>query len=322
MLTHQILRVYEESESLTIDVNAIAAFAGHIRADDLHLDRWDSSAMYQGPDETVVAWLLVANAIAFDLRSSAGLLPWCIEHGEEITGERDPFLGVLAALAQAAYAGLPIAEGDWLMELDEDALSNLLVPPPGHSPLSSMAKRLNAVREVGRLFRDVGSPMGVIEEGQQSVQGFVQALSRRCPSWEDSRVIRGQRIRFLERAGRCAAMLYGRFGGEGPGRFTDIAELRIGADRRIPQFLIAHNIVRLFDGAWPTRHIPGGILEGSGMEVELRAASLHAIELLRCELLPRFPGLIPLQVSSHLWKASLGIEPVEPALQGVVTQSY
>ena len=58
------------------------------------------------------------------------------------------------------------------------------------------------------------------------------------------------------------------------------------------------------------------------MEVEIRAATLHAIELLRRELSPRYPGLIPLQVSTHLWNTSLASPGGEPALQGVVTQSY
>ena len=316
------MRVYEESQCLSIDVNALSGLAGRIRGEDLHLELWDAPSMYQGPADTVVAWMLLSNAIAFDLRSEPGLRPWCVEDGPGKTGETDPLLGILTAFARAAYAGLPISDGAWLLDLDEEGLANLLVPPPGHSRLTSMVKRLEAVREIGRLFRDVGGPMGVVTEGRQTVQGFLQSLSRRCPGWEDSRVIRGQRIRFLERAGRCAGMLYSRFGGQGPGAFADIESLRIGAGRRIPQLLIDQRIIEIRDGAWPSRHIPGGVLEGSELEIELRSATLHTIELLRSELEPRFPGLLPLQVSTHLWRCTLSQQAVEPALQGVVTLSY
>jgi hypothetical protein len=322
VLSDQILRVHEGSSSISIDASAIAHLSGQTRHDDLHVPRWDGAEMYQGPNAQVVAWFLLANAIGFGLYAASEELPWCIEPGDTTFGLDDPLLGVMAALGQAFDSGLPLADEDWLMDLEQPVLESLLMPPTGHRVLMAMPQRLEAIHEMGRLFRDLGGPLGLIEEAGQSVQAFSQVLARRCPTWEDSRIIQGHRIRFLERAMRCAAMLYGRFGGSGPGAFGDYQQLRVGGSRRIPQVLLTKGILVLNAEGTDTILPREVLLEGSTTEVEIRAATLHAIDLLRDHLQPRFPGLIALQVSSHLWRMSLDLLPTRPELQQVSTSCY
>ena len=97
------------------------------------------------------------------------------------------------------------------------------------------------------------------------------ALPREFPNFEDVRSYEGRTIRLYKRAQILPADLWGAFGGEGPGRFDDIAGLTAFADYKVPQVLEALGVLRYADGLAEALRNGDELGVDSTWEVELRA---------------------------------------------------
>ncbi len=322
MLLHQCARICDEARHLHIDEGALSVFAVRTPTDFLHVPRWDAPDMYQGPPDKVVAWFLAYNAINYSYwPESGGTRWWSLQDAVEV-GRDDEALGVMAALGNAIDAGVPLDNGAYLAGISIEDLESLLAPAPGAGALPLFQSRLAGLRELGDAYLEYGGPMSFIEDSDRSSIALAQLLARRCPGWEDARVLRGERLRFLKRAQLCAAMIYGRFGGQGPGEFHDIDQLSVFADYRLPQVLRAIGGLRLDEDL--EARIDSGVLleEGSEEEVEIRCATVHASEVLRRALDVSWPGVTALQVDHLLWRSAVHWEGTLPPFHHTRTTDY
>jgi hypothetical protein len=115
---------------------------------------------------------------------------------------------------------------------------------------------------------------------------FSTMLAACCPLWRDCRTYRlrdGSAVLlvFLKRAQLCAAMVQGCCAGEGGAPvFHDMHELTVFSDYRLPQLLRALGILVLAPELARAVDAKELLREGSEEEVEVRAATIHAAELL------------------------------------------
>ena len=133
---------------------------------------------------------------------------------------------------------------------------------------------------------------------------LVSLLVERFPSFDDAAEFEGRRVVFYKRAQLAVGMLYQAFNGQGWGAFDDFDQLTVYADYKLPQVLRKLGIL-IYDEALSAqvdRQIP--IPAGSRMEVEIRAATVWAGELIRRALLPQAPHLMAAHVDFWLWEAS------------------
>jgi len=75
--------------------------------------------------------------------------------------------------------------------------------------------------------------------------------------------------------------MWGAFGGQGLGRFDDIDALTCFADYRLPQLLASLGILVYSAELAAAVHALQPLLAGSAAEVQLRAATVQAVEVMR-----------------------------------------
>jgi len=106
------------------------------------------------------------------------------------------------------------------------------------------------------------------------------ALLAALPTFRDVSAYRGRRVPFYKRAQLVAADLALALGGAGLGAFDDLDRLTIFADNLVPHVLRVDGVLS-YDPALLARLAAGELLvAGSPEEVEIRAAAVHAAELL------------------------------------------
>ena len=126
----------------------------------------------------------------------------------------------------------------------------------------------------------------------------------------------------MKRAQILAADLYGALAGEGLGDLARIDVLTTFADYKIPQILRHFGVMRysqalagMVDGRQP---LPAG----SDQEVEIRSATIWAVELLRAELLKLGIDRSAVQLDWLLWEQSQTINHQAPPYHRTLTVYY
>lgn len=316
----QTLSVLESTEPIVrasrhvrIDHEAVAALAGRAlrsAGDAGAVPRFDPPAWdprhYRGVDDAETAmYILVQDALNFCFWGDP---PWEVSyHGATHRG----YWALVAALRRALEVGCPLLDATYLSNLSPDDLEFIL---RGQGTLPLMKRRLESLQQVGQsLLEGYGGDFTrMIAEAGGGAVVLADRLAEVFPSFDD-RVRYGDReIRFLKRAQICVADLHGALGGRGLGAFHDLDRLTAFADYELPRALrelgvldyspeLAHAVDR-------KRAIPAGSPE----EVELRANTVWAVELLRQALAAEGVRLDAYQLDWILWTWAQEREPSRP----------
>jgi hypothetical protein len=192
---------------------------------------------------------------------------------------------VAGALARRFRDAGPLP-ADRLATFDAADAAALAGLDPANPDAADLARHFaRALNDLGRLVaaEHGGRFLGLVETAGGSAEGLVARL-RRMPLFEDVADWRGRRVPFLKRAQITVADLALAFGGRGPGRFVDADRLTIFADNLVPHVL-RHDGVLAYSPDLAARIDRGEPLPaGSEEEVEIRAAAIHAVELMRAAL--------------------------------------
>ena len=130
---------------------------------------------------------------------------------------------------------------------------------------------------VGEKFS--GSLIRMIESADKSADKLVEILSELI-SFRDESSYKGITVPFYKRAQLAVSALAWSLEGKGLGFFKDIERLTVFADNRIPQVLNLDGILRYSDHLKEKINNGEEIPKGSEEEVEIRACSIHACELI------------------------------------------
>jgi len=119
----------------------------------------------------------------------------------------------------------------------------------------------------------------------------------------DVATLDGHTVAFYKRAQLAAAMLYEAFEGKGLGDLRRTEELSMFADYKLPQVLRRLSILRYAPHLAERVDRREPLATGSREEVEIRAATVWAGDLVRQAIVPRFPQVTALHVDYWLWRA-------------------
>jgi len=243
---------------------------------------------------------------------------WRVAYGE---GRHNGYWALAAALHRALREdAIPVWEARWLAEADEVRVGKLLRGEGRTIPL--LKERVQHLREAGEalMARWGGEFANVIKAAGGDAVALVKLVVAEFPSFRDEAVYRGQTVQFWKRAQICVADLARLLPGDGPrahplGQLARREELTAFADYKVPQVLRALGILEYAEDL--AHRVDGKIAipMGSEEEIEIRAATVWA-----CELIARELGLAKANsrrtsaadVDMQLWIAGQQLDNLQP----------
>jgi hypothetical protein len=249
---------------------------------------WYDRFHFHDGTERTVNWLLVLDALNFCFWAEKDKPRWRIDYQGEIL---DGYWAEAASLTRAVEEGIALWDAEYLSTMSREDLAYVFRPSKGADGSAGeiiplFDARLTHVHEVGRVLveRYSGQFTHAIEKAQGSSVNLALLLAQEFTSFCDVAVYHAKHIRFLKRAQICVADLHGAFGGKRWGAFTDLDKLTIFADYKLPQVLRHFGVLAYAPGLAQRIDNQELLQSGGEEEVELRAATIWACELLRCEM--------------------------------------
>ena len=281
----------------------------------------DSTADLHFRDGTwrTAAWVLVLDALNFCFWAQ-GDDPdarWRVSFRGQVY---DGYWALAAALTRAVEDGCPIWDAAFLAGISEADLAAILRPSdpfeaPSTTPVPLFPERLANLRELGRglLAGSSGVATGggetairaLLDEAGGSAARLVDLVATRFPSFADVATYGDLRVPLYKRAQILVSDLHG----AGAATFTDLDVLTAFADYKVPQVLRRFGILdyapALTDRIARRDLIPAG----SAPEVEIRAATVWACELLRQAVAARGVSLRAFEIDWALWSMGQSLPP-------------
>lgn len=314
-LLESIHWVVDHSRHVRIDEERLAGVCRQVDPALLRLPDWQIPVVPPARDERLVDFILLFCSINF---CYWGEPKWTVTwRGQDYDGA----YGMMAALTRALDEGWPLLDGANLAKIDAGQFRHLL---RGNVPIPLEAERLAIWNQTGPvLAADFdGKWHELVRRAAGSAVQLVELLVEFFPSWDDRATFEGRTVVFFKRAQLAAGMVYQAFGGQDWGAFRDIDQLTVYSDYKLPQVLRRLGLLA-YDAELASRVDHKVLLPAGGpLEVEIRAASVWAAELIRRELLPWAPGLTAAHVDYWLWEMGQSKSPGDLPYHRTLTAAY
>ncbi|KAK9820576.1 hypothetical protein WJX72_011811 [[Myrmecia] bisecta] len=190
-------------------------------------------------------------------------------------------------------------------------------------------ERARLLREVGEVLnaRFAGQAAQLVAEAQGSINQLVQLVVTNFPGFQDHAIYRGRQVFLYKRAQIFAGDVWGAFQGQGLGAFHDIHALTMFADYRVPVVLRQMGILQYSSKLAQQIEDKAPIHPGSEEEVEIRAGTIQAVELLKEALHVQFNNTqlaLPhsVQLDWWLWDAGETARETSPPHHRTLTVFY
>jgi len=261
-------RVARQARFVRIDSGALERLAGECRGSEPTLI--DPAHHHLASPAETLAYVVTLDAINF----GSGWFP-LLHKRPGLSG----YFTVATALKERfEHEGAFTASG--LGALDADAVSEMLGQPRRDPGLRELMEHFaRALRHLGTFLRTrhAGSFEALVDSADGSAERLVRELTT-MPYYRDVSRYDGFDVPLYKRAQLTVADLANAFGGDGPGRFDDLAELTMFADNLVPHVLRCAGAL-VYDAGLAARIDAGETLVGGSQEeVEIRAVGLHAVE--------------------------------------------
>jgi len=289
--------IAERSRLVRIDKQALIRFAQKLLGDEIEVPPWDPLYHFCDGTEETVSYLLVLDSLNFCFWPPPGKARWEIEYNsKKLSG----YHAMAASLTKAVESGIPVTSSAYLAILTSDELNRIL---GGRGELQLMGPRLQLLNELGQvLIKDYdGKAHRLVEAADNSAAKLARLLAEKFSSFRDIAEYRGHEVFFYKRAQILAADLHGAFNGKKWGSFGDMEMLTAFADYKLPQVL-RHSGIMHYNGSLAQKVDQQVLLEtGSLDEVEIRANTIWAVELIRQELERTGKVLRAFEIDWILW---------------------
>jgi Queuosine salvage protein len=272
--------VVEKSRHVRINHETLQRFSFELAGQGTPTPSWDADHHFRGSDEETIAYLLVVDALNFCFWPPPGVNKWeIVFKGKTYSG----YYGLSVSLKKAIESGIPVTDAAFLASLTLKQLENMFL---GIGVLQLMVERLRNLQELGRVLLDKynGQASQLVAAAGGSAMTLVRILATDFPSFRDRATYHGQEVFFYKRAQLFAADIHGALGGKGLGSFSDMKELTAFADYKLPQVLRHVGVFEYAPGLAETVDQRIHLNPGSEEEVEIRAGTIWAVELMRREM--------------------------------------
>eukprot|EP00050_Salpingoeca_kvevrii_P021804 m.115809 g.115809 ORF g.115809 m.115809 type:complete len:341 (+) comp9486_c0_seq7:67-1089(+) len=241
---------------------------------------WQAHEMHpKEKTRSVADWIFVVDTLNFSFWHDDDAKPFTVEYaGKQYTG----YWSLCAAINRALEEGIPITTPSFYASINDDTLAHIFRSATG-TPAPMLAQRRANLHEAGRflLEKHGGAFANCIDAAGGCAQKLIQMVLDGCTSYRDVAEYNGESVSIYKRVQILVADIWACFNKEGLGRFDDIDTLTMFADYRVPQCLVHLGLLEYSDELTEFLHTRQEMQPGDRREVEIRAASIWSVELLR-----------------------------------------
>jgi hypothetical protein len=307
-----------KSRHVHLDPAALQRLSQELAEGSIRIPSWDDEHHFRGDDEAMLSYLLVLDAINFCFWPPPGMDKWEISHKQSTYSG---YYALSVSLKKAIESGIPIADAPFLASLTLDQMKEIFA---GRGELQLIERRVENLQELGRVLLENydGKASRLVAAARGSAVALARLLATSFASFRDEAVYGGEKVFFYKRAQLLAADIHGAFGGRGWGGFCDMEKLTAFADYKLPQVL---RHVGVLDYAAPLAKRIDRLVYldlGSPEEVEIRANTIWAVELMRQEMERLGKTLKAYEIDWLLWNLGQGDEFRQKPYHRTVTIYY
>lgn len=287
--------VVDNSRYVKIEKEFIKGFCENFS--ESHINHWLNEAPFDFNklnENQKLNFLLVFNAISF---SYWGEPKWTVNYnGEKFDGA----WGMIASIGRAVENKKPILNPHYLKDISEKDFSEILI---GNVKIPLFSERLRILREIGSiLVRDFnGEFNNLVKESRGDATKLLKLILKHFPSFNDSSPYKGKTIYFQKRAQLLVADIYQMFQGKEYGKMKNLDKITACADYKLPMVLRNMKILKYSKELEKKIDNKVEILKDSEEEVEIRANTIWANELIKKELKKKIKKIDSIHVNDHLW---------------------
>lgn len=288
---------------ITIQRDRIGMYARSLPREKLAAPKLDPTSHFIGPPDSTLAFFVTLDTINF----GSGYFP----HLNKLPGKSGYF--TIATHLTEHFRQHGEIDASRLAEISAADCRAVLHQQSDNGAVDQLMEHFaRALNDLGHLLlKDfAGSFTNLVAAAEHSAERLVQILSR-MPMFRDVQRYHDVDVPFFKRAQLTAADLNLALPGHELGRFDDLNRLTIFADNLVPHVLRCDGILRYDESL--ARRIDAGelIAANSPEEIEIRAAAVHAAELIVQALTQSGHPITAMQVDYLLWNR--GQEPAYKA---------
>lgn len=253
--------------------------------------------------EDDIQLVFIENVVNFCFWPDKGQPKWQVEWQQGSITEGG-WYGLKACFDRGLAEGVPILDSDYLSSVSLEDTKRFFRGINGTEiPLTE--QRMNNLHEAGKVLGEKfgGKFMNIVKASQFDAIELVRLIIQHFPSFRDISPFEGKEVRFLKRAQICPSDLSYILKNT-PHTLKNLEHLTAFADYKLPQVLRMFDILRYDDEL--AQRVDGmeQLPHDSREEIEIRAATIWAVELLRQHIETRSAG----DIDNALWLISQDVQ--------------
>lgn len=311
-----IEHVIESSKFVSINEESVRRFSEKFSKNDLK--HWMTEAPFDLSslsDSDKLAFLFVFNTNSF---CYWGEPKWTIDYkGEQLDGS----WAMIASMGRAIEERIPILDLSYLANITEEELEHIL---RGNTTIPLFNERLSFLKELGSIViqRYNGKFENVVESAQGDATELLKTIVKDFKSFRDEWQYNDKLVELYKRAQLLVSDIYHLFNGQGFGDLKGIDQITACADYKLPQVLRKFGVLQYAEDL--SARIDRKILipKGSEEEIEIRANTIQAVELIKNEVQKRIPDIKAVDINDYLWLTSQNKSPDDKPYHLTLTTAY
>jgi len=300
LIIHSTQNVVQQAQFVHINDEAVSQFAKAIPDSWNYKSAWDKTRHFYDGSARTAQWVFIVDALNFSFWLDEGKERWQVEwKGELVKG----YWALACSLNLTMKKNIPLTDAAFLEQIEDNDLETIL---DGTGVVPMFHERMKVLREIGSILRTRydGTIINLLEEAKHSVDAVVRLIVDSFPCFQDTATYQSKTIYFFKRAQIFCSDLWGAFDGTDFGSFQDLENLTAFADYKLPQTLRALNILQYVPELAQRIDSLQLIPPGSAEEIEIRAATICAVESLHSHVLSRGLDLPVFAIDWWLWEIS------------------
>jgi hypothetical protein len=287
--------VIEKSKFVKINKENLLKFCSDFELKEIPF--WLENAPFLLPklnENEELAFMFISSSLVFCFW---GEPKWTVEYKGKFY---DGSWGLLASLTRAIENGFPILNFNYLAKIPEKDLREIL---KGNVEIPLFKERLNILRENASILikKFDGSVKKLIQSGKGDALKLLNIIVKNFPSFNDFALYEGKKVYFHKRVQVFISDVHRKFKDKKFGKLKNIDKLTALADYKIPQVLRKFGIIEYSPELAEKVDNKIEIPKGSKEEIEIRANTVWAIELMKREIQKKIPEITAREIDSYLW---------------------